>query len=78
MHIHIFPTIISKLRRDVTDDKEVQRKWDFPLIHCAVDNDIGLEVNIRMSYFVAFNCNTYSNESKVTCSWFEFPMEPFV
>ena len=31
--MHIFPATIGKLRCDVTDDKEVLRDWDFPLIH---------------------------------------------
>ncbi|KAI0238693.1 hypothetical protein LSAT2_010577 [Lamellibrachia satsuma] len=38
----------SKLRRDVNDDKEVLRDWDFPFIHCTVDSDSGcLEVSVN-------------------------------
>ena len=36
-----FPAIIGKLRRDVTDDKEVLRGWNFPFIRRTVDSDSG-------------------------------------
>ena len=66
--MHIFTAHIGKLRRDVTDDKEVLRDWDFPFIHRTVDRDSGLEVSIRMVYCAAFYCNANSSKNKVTCS----------
>ena len=47
--MHIFHALNSKLQRDVIDDKEVQRDWDFPLIHRTVDSDSScLEASIMM------------------------------
>ena len=37
--MHIFPALTGKLRRDITDDKEVLRDWDFPFVHRTVDSD---------------------------------------
>ena len=75
--MHIFPMLINKLRRDITDDKEVLRDWDFPLIYHTVDSDSNcLEVSIIMVYCVAFYCNENSSKNKATCSWFKFPTEP--
>ena len=63
--MHIFPVLIGKLRRDVTDDKEVLRNMDFPFIHRTVDSDSScLEVSIRRVYFVAFDCNANSSKNK--------------
>ena len=76
MHIH-FLALIDKLRRDVTDDKEILRHCDFPFIHRAVDNDsCCLEASVRMVYCAAFDCNANIGKNKVTCSWFKFPTEP--
>ena len=67
--MHIFPALIGKLRRDVTDYKEVLRDWDFPFIHRTVDSDSGcLEANLIMVYCAAFDCNANSSKNKVTCS----------
>ena len=75
--MHIFPELIGKLRRDITDDKEVLRDWDFQFIHHTVDSDSGcLEVSAVMVYCAAFDCNANSSKNKVTCSWFKFPTEP--
>ena len=53
--MHIFPALIGKLRRDVTDDKELLRDWDFPFIHHTVGSDSGcLEVSVIMVYCAAF------------------------
>ena len=61
--MHIFPAIICNLRRDITDDKEVLRDWDFPLIHHTIDRDSScLEVNVIMVYFAAFDCNGSTNK----------------
>ena len=69
--------LISKLRSDVNDDKEVLRDWDFQFIHRTVDSDSGcLQASVRMVYCVAFYCNANSSKNKVTCSWSKFPMEP--
>ena len=77
LFIHIFPALIGKLRRDVNDDKEVLRDWDFPFIYRTVDSDSGcLEANVRMVYCAGSDCNANSSKNKVTCSWFKFPMEP--
>ena len=57
--MHIFSTLIDKLRRDVIDDKEVQRDVDFPFIHRTVDSDSGcLEASARMVYCAAFLVQT--------------------
>ena len=65
--MHIFSTIIGKLCRDVTDDKEVLRDWDFPFIHRPVDGDSGcLEASVLMVYCAAFDCNANSSKNKVT------------
>ena len=55
--MHIFPALIGKLRRDVTDDdKEVLRDWNFPFIHRTVDSDSGcLEASVIMVYCAACN-----------------------
>ena len=75
--MHIFPVIINKLRRDVTDDKEVLRDWDFPFIHRTVDSNSGcLEASDIIVYCAAFDCNANSSKNKVACSWFKFPTEP--
>ena len=77
--MHIFPMLISKLRRDVTCDKEVQVDWDYPFIHFTIDSDrVCLEASIRMVYCAAFDCNANSSKNKVTCSWFKLPKEPTV
>ena len=69
--------IIGKLRRDVTDDKDVVRDWDFQFIHRAFDSDSGcLEVSFRMVYCAAFDCNANSSKNIVTYSWLKFPREP--
>ena len=60
--MHIFPAVIGKLRRDITDDKEVQQDWDFPFIYCTIN-----------SVFLAFGCNANSNRT-ARCRWFRFPM----
>ena len=53
--MHIFPALIGKLRRDVTDDKEVVRDWDFPFLHRTVDSDSGcLEASVRMVFVQYF------------------------
>ena len=45
------------------------RDWDFPFIHCTIDSDSGcLEVNVRIVYCAAFDCNANSNKNIVTCS----------
>ena len=68
--MHIFPALIGKLRRDVTDNKEVLRDWDFPFIRRTVESDRGcLEASVRMAYCAAFYCNENSSKNKVTCSW---------
>ena len=47
-----FPELIGKLQRDVTDDKEVLRDWDFPLIHRTVDrNSCCLEASVGSVYY---------------------------
>ena len=75
--MHIFPALIGKLLRDVNDDKEVLRDWNFPFIHrTSNSNSSYLEVSVRMVYCVAFDCNANSSKIKVTCRWFKFPMEP--
>ena len=75
--MHIFPVIISKLRHDVTNDKQVLRSWDFPFIHHTVDSDGGcLEANVTMVYCAAFDCNANSNKSRITCNWFKFSNVP--
>ena len=53
--MHIPPALIGKLRRDVNDDKDVLRDWDFPFIHRTVDSDSGcLEASVRMIYCAEF------------------------
>ena len=75
--MHIFPALIGQLRRDVTDDKEVLRDWDFPLINRTVDSNSGcLEASVIMVYCASFDCTANSSKNKVTCSWFKFPSEP--
>ena len=75
--MHIFPALIGKLRRDVTDDKEVLR--DFPFIHRTVDSDSGcLEASFRMAYFAAFYCNANSSKIKVTCRLHKFRTQPIL
>ena len=75
--MHIFLALIGKLRRDVTDDKEVLRDWDFPFIYRTVDSDSGcLEVSFIMVYYAAVDCNANSNKNILTRSWFKFPTEP--
>ena len=75
--MHMFSAFIGKLQRDVTDDNEVLRDWDFPFIHRTVDSDSGcLEVRVRMVYCAAFYCNANSSKNKVICSWSNFHMEP--
>ena len=78
--MHIFPALIGKLRRDVTNDKEVLLDRDFPFIHRTVDNDTGcLEASIRMVYCAAFDCKANRSKNKITCTrcgWFKFPGEP--
>ena len=67
----IFPVIVSKLRLDITDDKEVIRDWDFPFIHCTINSDSScLETSVRMVYCATFDCNANSSKNTVTCSWF--------
>ena len=67
--MHTFPSIIGKLRRDVTDDLEVLRHGDCPLIHRTVDSDSScLEASVRMVYCVAFDSNVKSSENRETCS----------
>ena len=57
--MNIFPVIIGKLRRDVTDDKEVLRDWDFAFIHRTVYSDSGcLEAKVIMVYCTSFGSNT--------------------
>ena len=75
--MHIFPVLIGKLQRDVTDDKAVLRDWDFPFIHRTVESDSGcLKASIRMVYCAAFDCNANSSKNEVTCSWLKFLTEP--
>ena len=75
--MYIFPAVIGKLRRDVTDIKEVLRNWDFPFNQGTVDSDSGcLEASVRMVYCAAFDCNANRSKNAVTCSWFKFPTEP--
>ena len=63
--MHIFPALISKLRRDVNDDKEVLRDWGFPFIHRTVDSNSGcLDASVGMVYCAAFYCNTNSSKKK--------------
>ena len=46
--MHIFSVRIGQLQRDVTDDKEVLRDWDFPVIHRTVHSNSGcLEVSVN-------------------------------
>ena len=72
MHIFFIPSLIGNVRCDVAYDEEVLQDWDFPLIR----SDSGCsEVNIRMVYCAAFDCNANSSKDVVTCSWFKFPME---
>ena len=67
--MHIFPALIGKLRRDVIDDKEVLRDWDFRFIHSTVDSDSGcLEASVITVYCAAFDCNANSSKKKVACS----------
>ena len=74
--MHIFTALIGKLRRDVTNDMEVLRHWDFPFIHRTVDSDSGcLEARVIMVYCAVFHCNANSSKNKVTCSWLKFPTE---
>ena len=64
------------LRRDVTDDNEVSRNWDFPFIHRAIDSDSGcLEASVRMVYCATFDCIPNISKNRVTCSWRKFPAE---
>ena len=75
--MHIFHALSSNIRRDVIDDKEVLRDWDFPRIHLTVDSNSGcLEASVRMVYCATFCCNVNSSTNKVTCSWFKLPTEP--
>ena len=67
--MHIFPALIRKLRRDVTDDKEVLQDWDFPFIHRTVDS-------IIIIYCASFDYNENNSKNKVTCRWSKFPTEP--
>ena len=77
--MHISPTIIGKLQRDIIDDKEVLQDWDFPSIHRTVDSDSGcLEARVRMVYCVEFDCNANSSKNRVTCSWYKLPIEQTV
>ena len=74
--MHIFPEFIGKLRRDVSDDKEVLRDWDFSFIHRNVDSDsCCLEVSVIMVYCAAFYYNANSSKNIVTCSWSKFAAE---
>ena len=74
--MHIFPEILIKLRRDVTDDKEVLRNWGLPFIHRTVDRDSGfLGASVRIVYCVAFDCIANTSKNGVTCSLFMFPAE---
>ena len=73
--MRIFPVLIGKLRRDVTDDKEVLQNWDFPFVHRTVDSGC-LETNVRMDYCAACGYNANSSKNKVTCSWFKYHAEP--
>ena len=67
--MHIFPALIGNLRRDVNDDKEMLRDWDFPFIHYTFDRDSScLEASVRMVYCAAFYCSANSGKNKVTCS----------
>ena len=40
--MHIFPALIGKLRRDVTDDTEVLQDCDFPYVHRGERYVVGL------------------------------------
>ena len=69
--MHIFPEIIIKLRRDVTDDKEVLRNGDLPFIHRTVDSDsFCLGASDKIVYCAAFDCIANTSKTGVTCSWF--------
>ena len=69
--MHMFPALVGKLRRDVTDDKEMLRDWDFPSIHRTVDSDSGcLEAGVIMVYCAAFDYNENSSKNRVAYSWF--------
>ena len=72
--MHIFPSLIGKLRHNANDDKEVLRDWKFPFIHHTVNNDSGcLDASVRMVYCAAFNCNANGSKNRVTYSWSKFP-----